>query len=56
MEKPRCIWEDNIRMNLKEMGVDTRNFVDWAQDREYWTVLVNAAFNPRIPESWELGI
>ena len=27
--------EDNIRMNLKEMGVNTRNWVDSAQDREY---------------------
>ena len=25
-------WEDNIRMDLKEIGINTRNWVDWAQD------------------------
>jgi hypothetical protein len=27
-------WEDNIRMDLKEIGINTRNWVDSAQDRE----------------------
>ena len=30
--RPRLKWEDNIRMNLKEMGISTRNWVDSAQD------------------------
>ena len=34
--RPRCRWEDNIRMNLKEIGISTRNWVDSAQDRECW--------------------
>ena len=34
--RPRCRWEDNIRMNLKEMGINTRDWVDSAQDRDYW--------------------
>jgi hypothetical protein len=37
--------EDNIRMNLKEIGINTRNWVDSAQDRDYWRVLVNAALS-----------
>ena len=37
--------EDNIRMNLKEIGVITRNWVDSAQDRDYWRALVNATLN-----------
>jgi hypothetical protein len=36
---------DNIRMNLKEIGIDTRNWVDSVQDRDYWRALVNAALN-----------
>ena len=39
--------EDNIRINLKEIVINTRNWVDSAQDR--WRVLVNAALNLRVP-------
>ena len=35
LEKPRQRWEDNVRMDFKEVGVSTRNWVDWAQDRNY---------------------
>ena len=35
--KSRCNWEDNIRMDLKEIGINTRNWVDSAQDRDYWS-------------------
>ena len=38
-------WEDNIRLDLKEMGVNTRNWVDSAQDRDYWRALVNAGMS-----------
>ena len=34
--KPRRRWEDNIRMDLKEIGLNTRNWIDSAQDRDYW--------------------
>jgi hypothetical protein len=37
--------ENNIRRDLKEIGINTRNWVDSAQDRNYWRVLVNAALN-----------
>ena len=43
------ILEDNIRMDLKEIGVNTRNWVYSAQDRENWRALVNAALNLRVP-------
>ena len=32
-------------MDLKEIGINMRNWVDSAQDRDYWRALVNAAFN-----------
>ena len=41
LEKSRRSWEDNVRMDLKEIGINTRHFVDSAQDRDYWRVLVN---------------
>jgi hypothetical protein len=47
--RPRRRWEDNIRMDLKDMGISTRNWVDWAQDRDYWRAIVNAALNLRVP-------
>ena len=40
--------EDSIRMDLKEIDVDTRNWVDSAQYRDYWRALVNAALNLRV--------
>ena len=35
--RPRRRWEDNIRMDLKEIGINERNWVDSAQDRNYWS-------------------
>ena len=37
-----------MRMDLKEIDINTRNWVDSAQDRDYWRALVNAALNLRI--------
>ena len=47
--RPRCRWENNIRMNLKGIGISTGNWVDSAQDWDYWGALVNAALNLRVP-------
>jgi hypothetical protein len=41
--------KNNIRKNLKEIGINTRNWVDSAQDRDYWGALVNAGLNLRVP-------
>ena len=46
--RPRRRWGDNIRMDLKEIGINTRNWVDSAQDRDYWRSLVNAALNLQV--------
>ena len=42
-------WEDNIRVDLQEIGINTRNWVDLAQDRDYWRALVNAALRLWLP-------
>ena len=47
-------WEDNIRIDLEEIGINAGNWVDSAQDRNYWRVLVNAALNLRVPQAMEL--
>ena len=41
-ERPRRRWEDNIRMDLKEIGINTKKWVDLAQDRVQWRALLNA--------------
>ena len=38
----RLRWENNIRIDLKEIGKSTRNCVDSARDRNYWRTLLNA--------------
>ena len=40
-------------MNLEEIGINAGNWVDSAQDRDYWRTLVNAAFNCRVPYAME---
>ena len=52
--RPRHRWEDNIRMDLKEIGINTRNWVDSAQDRDYWRVLVNLTLNLWVSYAMEL--
>ena len=47
--RPRRRWEYNIRMDLEEIGINAGNWVDSAQDRNYWGALVNAALNLRVP-------
>ena len=47
--RPRRRWEDNIRMNLEEIGINAGNWVDSAQDRDYWKAFVNTALNLRVP-------
>ena len=46
--RPRRRWEDNIIMDLEEIGISACNWVDSAQDRDYWRALVNAALNLRV--------
>ena len=41
--RPRLRWEENIRMDLKEIEINTGNWIDSTPDRDYWRALVNAA-------------
>ena len=48
--RPRRGWEDNIRMDLKEICVNTRDSIDWTQHR----ALVNVGLNLWVPLAMEL--
>ena len=52
--RSRRRWEDNIRMYLEEIGINAGNWVDSAQDRDYWRAPVIAALNRRVPQAMEL--
>ena len=48
LETPKRRWEDNIRMDLKEIGMNTGNWVVSVQDRDYWRAHASAALNLRV--------
>jgi hypothetical protein len=43
--RPECRWEDNIRMDLGEIGWGGMDWIDLAQDRDQWRDLVNTVLN-----------
>jgi hypothetical protein len=48
---PRCRWEDNIKMNLQEVGCEGMDWVELAQDRDRLRTFVNAVMNLRVQYS-----
>ena len=47
--KPRRRWEDNIKMDLQEVGLVGMHWIYLAQDRGRWRALVNVVMNLRVP-------
>ena len=47
--RPRRRWEDNIRMDLREVGCDRGEWIDLAEDRDQWRAYVRAVMNLRVP-------
>jgi len=47
--RPRRRWEDNIRMDLREVGCGGMGLMELAQDRDRWCALVSAVMNLRVP-------
>jgi len=47
--RPRLRWEDNIKMDLQEVGCEGMDNNDVAQDRGRWRAHVNAVMNVRVP-------
>ena len=49
LERPRHRWEDNIKMDLQEVGCGYMDWIKLAQDMNGWQALVNAVMNLRVP-------
>jgi len=49
LRRPRRRWEDNIKMDLQEVTCGDMDWIDLAQDRNRWLVLVIAVMNFRVP-------
>jgi len=47
--RPRSRWEDNIKMDLQEVGCGSMDWIELAQNRDSWWALVNAVMNLRVP-------
>ena len=47
--RPRRKWEDNIKMDLQELGCGCMDWIELAKDRDRWRALVNAVMNLRVP-------
>jgi hypothetical protein len=47
--KPRRRWEDNIKMDLREIGIDGANWIQLAQDRVQWGACVDTVMNLLFP-------
>jgi hypothetical protein len=47
--RPRRRWEDNIKMDLKEIGIEGANWIQLSQDRVQWRAFVNTVMNFRVP-------
>jgi hypothetical protein len=46
---PRRRWEDNIKMDLREIGFGDVDWIHWAQDRVRWRAIVNTVMNLQVP-------
>jgi hypothetical protein len=47
--EPRRRWEDNIKMDLQEVGCGVMDWIELAQDKDRWRALVIAVTNLRVP-------
>jgi len=52
--RPRRRWEDNIKVDLQEVGGDCGDWLELAQDRDRWRAFVSTVMNLRVPKM--LGI
>jgi hypothetical protein len=49
LRRPRCRWKDNIKLDLRGIGIDGANWIRLAQDRVQWLAFVSTVMNLRFP-------
>ena len=49
LERPKRRWEDNIKMDLQEVGCGGTDWIELAHNRDRWRTLVNAVMNIWVP-------
>ena len=54
LERPMLRWKDNIRIDLIEIGINARNWVDSSLDWNYWRDFGNSALNLWVSHAMEL--
>jgi hypothetical protein len=47
--RPRRRWDDNIKLDLREISIDGENWIRLAHDRVRWWAFVNTVMKPRVP-------
>jgi hypothetical protein len=47
--RTRSRWEDNIKMDLREIGIDGANWIRLAQDKVHWWAFVSTVMNLQVP-------
>jgi len=53
--RPRRRWEDNIKMDLQEVGGGCGDWMELAQDRDRWRALLSMVMNLRVPKMWGIS-
>ena len=53
--RPRCRREDNIKMDLQEVGGGCGDWMELAEDRDRWQALVNTVRNLLVPKMWGIS-
>ena len=49
LERPRRRWEDNVKIDLRAVGCDPRDWIALAEDTDQWRAYVRAVMNPQVP-------